>query len=91
MNKKEIDNVVNHITALQESLCYCENNLQYIKRLQALKYWLHKFDSFLDRTSRQHGEFAAVYESYFCSGCGFSFYERVCNSITAYEYGERPF
>lgn len=91
MDKKEIDNAVNHITALQESLFYCENNLQYIKRLQALKYWLHKFDSFLDRTSRQHGEFAAVYESYFCSGCGFSFYERVCNSITVYEYGERPF
>ena len=47
----------------KKKLCYCENNLQYIKRLQALKYWLHKFDSFLDRNSRQHGEYAAVYEA----------------------------
>lgn len=91
MDTRKIESAIQHIATLQESLCYCENNLQYIKRLQALKYWLHKFDSFLDRTSRQHGEFAAVYESYFCSGCGFSFYERVCNSITVYEYGERPF
>ena len=91
MDKKKIDNAVNHIATLQEGLCNCENNLQYIKRLQALKYWLHKFDSFLDRTSRQQGEYATVYESYFCSGCGFSFYERVCNSITIYEYGDRPF
>ena len=66
-------------------------NLQYIKRLQALKYWLYKFDSFLDRNSRQHGEYAAVYESYFHTCCGFSFYDRVCNSILVYEYGDRPF
>ena len=88
---KKVESVIQHITTLQESLCYCENNLQYIKRLQALKYWLHRFDSFLDKTSRQQGEFAAIYESYFCSGYGFSFYERVCNSITVYEYGDRPF
>ena len=44
MNRKEIANAVNHITTLQEKLCDCENNLQYIKRLQALMYWLHKFD-----------------------------------------------
>ena len=46
MNTKNIENAVSHITALQERLCHCENNLQYIKRLQALKYWLHKFESF---------------------------------------------
>lgn len=91
MNTNDIENAINHIISLQEKLCYCENNLQYIKRLQAIKYWLHKFDSFLDRTSRQQGEYVAVYESYFCSGCGFSFYERVCNSISVYEYGDRPF
>ena len=62
-------------------------NLQYIKRLQALKYWLHKFDSFLDRDSKQHGKYAAVYESYFHTCCGLSFYNRVCNSILVYEYG----
>lgn len=46
MDKSKIENAINHITSLQERMCYCENNLQYIKRLQALKYWLHKFDSF---------------------------------------------
>ena len=89
MDKSKIENAINHITSLQEKLCYCENNLQYIKRLQALKYWLHKFDSFLDRNSRLHGEYAAVYESYFHTCCGFSFYDRVCNSILVYEYGDR--
>jgi len=37
MNTKDIENAINHITALQERLCCAENNLQYIKRLQALK------------------------------------------------------
>lgn len=91
MNTKDIENAINHITTLQERLCCAENNLQYIKRLQALKHWLHKFDSFLDRNSRLNGEYAAIYESYFCTCCGFSFYDRVINSIIAYEYGERPF
>ena len=63
MNTKDIENAINHITTLQERLCCAENNLQYIKRLQALKHWLHKFDSFLDRNSRQHGEYATVYEA----------------------------
>ena len=39
MDKSKIENAINHITSLQERLCYCENNLKYIKRLQALKYW----------------------------------------------------
>ena len=32
MNIKDIENTVNHITALQERFCCAENNLQYIKR-----------------------------------------------------------
>jgi hypothetical protein len=40
MNTKDIDNAINHIISLQEKLSTSENNLQYIKRLQALKYWL---------------------------------------------------
>ena len=38
MDKSKIENAINHITSLQEKLCYCENNQQYIKRLQELKY-----------------------------------------------------
>ena len=85
----KIDNAVNHIIALQEKLCQCENNLQYIKRIQALKYWLNKFDELLENKLQK--EYVAIYENYFCSGCGFSFYERVCNSIIDYNYGNRPF
>lgn len=91
MNLKKTENAIKHITTLQESLSNSESNLQYIKRLQALMYWLHKFDSYLDSDNRQKGQFAAIYESYFYTGCGFSFYNRICNSITAYQYGERPF
>lgn len=89
MENKEIDNAVNHITTLQENLCQCENNLQYIKRLQALKYWIIKFDGLLENKLQK--EYTSIYESYFCSGCGFSFYDRVCNSILEYKYGNRPF
>lgn len=86
-----IKNAIKHIATLQESLCSSENNLQYIKRLQALKYWLDKFDSQLSEEERLKGEFAAIYESYFYTGCGFSFYDRVCNSVIDYHYGNRPF
>lgn len=91
MDKQNVEKAIDRIATLQERLCYCENNLQYIKRLQALKYWLHKFDSFLDKASRGKGEYAAVYESYFHVCSGFSFYDRVCNSIRVYEYGNKPF
>ena len=33
MDKSKIENAINHITSLQEKLCYCENNLQSIKRV----------------------------------------------------------
>lgn len=86
---KDIEKVVKHITEMQNKLNRSENNLQYIKRLQALKYWLHRFDELLD--NRLTGEYATVYESYVCTCCGFSFYDRVCNSILDYKYGNRPF
>ena len=86
----KIDKIIQHIKDLDNRLGYVDNNLRYIKVIQALKYWLDKFDSQLSE-ERLKGEFAAIYESYFCSGCGFSFYERVCNSILDYNYGNRPF
>ena len=45
---KDIEKVVEHITEMQHKLYRSENNLQYIKRLQALKYWLLRFDELLD-------------------------------------------
>lgn len=89
MDNPKIEKTIERIVTLQERLCHCENNLQYIKRLQALKYWLLIFDGLLD--NKLKGEYAAVYESYFCTCCGFSFYDRVCNSILDYKYGNKPF
>ena len=88
---KQIDKVIQHIKDLENRLGYVDNNLRYIKVIQALKYWLDKFDNQLSKEERIKGEFAAIYESYFCSGGGFSFYDRVCNSILEYKYGNRPF
>ena len=45
---KELEKIVEHITEMQHKLYSSENNLQYIKRLQALKYWLLRFDELLD-------------------------------------------
>jgi len=49
MNTKEIEKAINHITTLQVRLCHSENNLQYIKRLQALRHWLNTLDTLLDK------------------------------------------
>ena len=87
----DINKMIQHIKDLDNRLGYVDNNLRYIKVIQALKYWLDKFDNSLSEEERLKGEFATVYESYFYSGCGFSFYERVCNSILDYKYGNRPF
>ena len=91
MDKQQLDNAIEHIISLQEKLNSSENNLQYIKRLQALKRWLQKFDNLLDESSKLNGEYAAIYESYFHSCHGLSFYDRVHYSIVAYQYGEKPF
>ena len=50
MDKKK-ETMVRKIEYLKETICHCENNLQYIKRLQALKYWLLKLDVLLDNSN----------------------------------------
>lgn len=70
------------IDTANEKLCNSENNLQYIKALQSLKFWLLHLSMFQNSTE---------YESYFFTGCGFSFWDRVNNSILEYQYGNKPF
>ena len=53
MDKSKIENAINHITSLQEKLCYCENNLQYIKRLNIgctslIHFWIRTADSMVN-------------------------------------------
>ena len=49
---KQIDNVIQHIKDLENRLGYVDNNLRYIKVIQALKYWLDKFDNQLSEEER---------------------------------------
>ena len=88
---KQTEKVIKHIKDLENRLGHVDNNLRYIKVIQALKYWLEKFADLLSKNQALQEEYQATYLSYFYTGCGFSFYDRVCNSILEYKYGNRPF
>ena len=88
---KQIDKLINHIRDLENRLGEVDNNLRYIKVVQALKLSLDKLDDMLKDNATLQREYQAIYLSYFYTGCGFSFYDRVCNSILEYQYGNRPF
>lgn len=82
------DKILSRIHDAQHRLCNASNNLQYIKALQSIFFWLERFADALTPEERQR---SAEYEALFFTGCGFSFYDRVCNSIQEYNYGTRPF
>ena len=88
---KQIDKLINHIRDLENRLGEVDNNLRYIKVIQALKHSLEKLDNMLKDNATLQREYQAIYLSYFYTSCGFSFYDRVCNSILEYQYGNRPF
>ena len=88
---KQVDKTVEHIKDLQNRLNHVQNNLQYIKVTQALKDSMDKFYDLLKNDQQLQCEYEATYLSYFYSGCGHCFYDRICNSILDYRYGNRPF
>ena len=88
---KQIDKLIEHIRELETRLGEVDNNLRYIKVVQALKYSLDKLDNILKDNTTLQREYQAIYLSYFRRCCGFSFYDKVCNSILEYQYGNRPF
>ena len=88
---KQIEKLIEHIRELEARLGEVDNNLRYIKVVQALKHSLEKLDNMLKDNTTLQREYQAIYLSYFHTGCGFSFYDRVCNSILEYQYGNRPF
>lgn len=88
---KQIDRLIEHIKELETRLGEADNNLRYIKVVQALKYSLDKLDNMLKDNTTLQREYQAIYLSYFYTGCGFSFNSRLCNSILEYQYGNRPF
>ena len=88
---KQIDKLIGHIKDLESRLGEVDNNLRYIKVVQALKHSLDKLDNMLRNNQELQCKYQAIYLSYFYTGCGFSFYDKVCNSILDYKYGNRPF
>ena len=87
---KKIDNVVAHIRDLERRLGEADNNLRYIKVVQALKRSLDKLYSLLLRDTALQREYQSAYINYFYGG-SLSFYNKVCNSLLDYKYGNRPF
>ena len=87
---KKIDKLIVHIRDLEKRLGEVDNNLRYIKVVQALKYSLDKLYSLLLRDTALQREYQSTYMVYFYGG-NLSFYNKVCNSILDYKYGNRPF
>lgn len=88
MKKYTESYILNHIQELNAKLGEVDNNLKYIKVLKALKLWLERFSELF--TTPEESARSYEYQAYFY-GCGISFYDRVCNSILDYEYGNKPF
>ena len=87
---KKIDKLIAHIRDLEKRLGEVDNNLRYIKVVQALKYSLDKLYSLLLRDTALQREYQSTYMVYFYGG-NLSFYNKVCNSLIEYRNGNRPF
>ena len=88
---KKIDKLIAHIQDLERRLEQVDNNLRYIKVVQALKKSLDNlYTQFLKDTTIQR-EYQSTYIVYFYNGGGFSRYDRVYNSLLEYKNGNRPF
>ncbi|MCQ2197618.1 MAG: hypothetical protein MJZ60_08880 [Bacteroidaceae bacterium] len=94
---KENERCIERIQFHEEQLSKADNNHKYITALHWLRFWLQRFSNNAYRAQQDsvcpeiHPVNNAYYLQLFTTGCGFSFYARVNNSITAYEIGERPF
>lgn len=88
---KTMNLIIRQIELSECKLSDSDNNLKYIKALKSLNYWLTMFSQEADKIDILKSDYGYKYESYFCTGCGFSFYERVLNSILDYQYGNKPF
>ena len=77
-----LNQIMSKIDMANEKLCNSENNLQYIKALKSMRFWLLRLSMF--QNSKE-------YEMYFFTYCGFSTWDRVNNSILDYQYGNKPF
>ena len=88
--KKQIEKTISHIKDLEKRLGEVNNNLRYIKVVQALKKSMDNLYILLLDTAMQR-KYQSTYMVYFYNGGGFSRYDRVCNSLIEYKNGNRPF
>ena len=89
--KKQIERTISHIRDLERRLNDADNNLRYIKVIQALKKSMDNLYALLLLDTAMQREYQSTYMVYFYNDCGFSRYDRVCNSILEYKNGNRPF
>ena len=88
---KKIDKLIAHIRDLERRLGEVDNNLRYIKVVQALKHSMDNLYFLLLSDTALQREYQSTYMVYFYNDCGFSRYDRVCNSLLEYRNGNRPF
>ena len=86
---KTLKNILQKIETAETNLSHADNNLRYIKALQSLKFWLLKLDAMAQESPAvaQSGQYLQM----FYTGAGFSFFDRVNNSLLEYNYGVKPF
>ena len=89
--KKQIERTISHIRDLERRLNDADNNLRYIKVVQALKKSMDNLYALLLVDTALQREYQSTYMVYFYNGDGFSHYDRVCNSILEYKNGNKPF
>ena len=89
--KKQIEKTISHIKDLERKLDEVDNNLRYIKLVQALKKSMDNLYALLLLDTAIQRKYQSGYMVYFYNGGGFSRYDRVCNSILEYKNGNRPF
>ena len=87
---KKIDKTIAHIRELERRLGEVDNNLRYIKVVQALRKAMDNLYILLLDTAMQR-KYQSTYMVYFYNDGGFSRYDRVCNSLIEYKNGNRPF
>lgn len=86
---KQFKNILQKIETAEAKLCQAENNLQYIKALKSCLFWLIRFDAMAQKSDTIAN--SAEYRVMFTTGAGWSFFDRVQNSILEYNYGVKPF
>ena len=87
----KIDKTIAHIRELERRLGEVDNNLRYIKVVQALKKSLDNLYALLLLDTAMQRKYQSTYMVYFYNGGGFSRYDRVYNSLLEYKNGNRPF